>query len=478
MADNLKKNMIGAIAWSSINIFGIQAIQLIIGIFLARLLMPADFGIIGVLMVFISLSTVLIDGGFVQGLIRKKDTTEQDLSTIFYLNIIVGIVLYTILYFCAPLIARFFAQPDLTKYSRVLFVIILIFPLYLIQLTQLLKNLEYKKIAIANITSVIVSGSFAIVLAFKGYGVWTLIYQQIAFHSVRVVSYFILVRWKPLLCFNFSTIRNLWSFTMPLLAQTSLNAIFGQIYFVVIGRLFPLNQVGYFTQANKYSETVNAATQNILSTGTFPVLSTIQDDKPRILRVYRKLITSVSTIFFPFVIFLIVAAQPIVVTLITEKWLPSVILLQLLLLANLLTPMFTININVLNAQGLSSASLRLELIKKGLITISIIACFSFGIEIMLIGFVVANFLAYLFSMVTIKKTLSHYYRHQIGDLMKILIISLIIGAITWMFNHLDISALLKLIIQGFTFFIIYIIVIRIIFPEKLREIIALKSKKE
>jgi teichuronic acid exporter len=464
MGDKLRKNMIGALTWSSVNIFGVQFLQLFIGIILARVLMPEDFGIIGILFVFTSISGVLIDGGFAQGLIRKKDTTNKDFSTVFFLNLLVSVILYGLLYLSAPLIADFFAQPALVTYSRVLFIIILIFPFYLIQQTQLFKKLQYKTIAIVNIISVGVSGTIAIVLAFRDFGVWALVIQQICFHSMRWITYTLFVRWKPVFVFTKSTIKDLWKFSLPLLGQTSLNAVFNQIYFIIIGRFYPIQQVGYFTQANKYSETINYAAQSILSVGTFPVLSTIQDDKERLLSVYRKLITSVSIITFPFVTFLIVAAEPIVVTLITEKWLPSVILLQLLLFANLFTPMFTINISILNAQGKSALSLRLEIIKKSLIVVSILVCFSFGLKAMLAGFVVANYIAYAVSMASIKKSLMHFYKHQVRDLWSGLIASSVAGLAIITLHLLKIHLLLKISLMGVVFISIYGLMMFVFFP--------------
>lgn len=471
MGDNLKKNMIGALAWSSVNIFGIQSIQLIIGIILARILMPADYGMIGVLFIFIGVSTVLIDGGFAQGLIRKQNTTEKDLSTIFFLNILTSVILYTILFFSAPMISRFFSQPALVAYSRVLFVTVLIYPFYLIQLVQLLKKLDYKSNALVNIISILVSGTFAVILALNNFGVWALIYQQLVFHIVKLIAYTFVLKWKPQLVFSVDTIRGLWKFSLPILGQTGLNAVFGQIYYMIIGRFYPIQEVGYFSQANKYSETVNAATQSILSNGTFPLLSQIQDDSPRLLRVYRKLIQYVSSITFPLVIFLIVVAEPIVITLITDKWLSSVVLLQLLLLANLFTPMFTININILNAQGLSTTSLKLEIIKKSLILISIIICFQWGIKAMLIGFIAANFVSYLFSMIYIKKSLFHYFRHQLSDLTSRLFIAILCGTMIFLLSNLNLSTTLLLLIQSFVFLLIYLILNRFIFPNEFKEIL-------
>lgn len=471
MGDNFKKNMIGALTWSSVNIFGVQLVQLVIGIILARILMPEDFGLIGILYVFFGLSTVLIDGGFGQGLIKKTNADNKDFSTVFFLNIGLSLILYVILYFSAPLIARFFSQPELVLLARVVFLAVLIFPFYQTQQIQLLRKLNYKTMATVNISSVSISGILAAILAVYGYGVWALVYQQLSFHLCRFIFFTIYNRWKPDFIFQFSTIKELWSFTLPLLGQSILNVIFNQIYIVVIGRFYPIRQVGFFTQANKYSETVNAATQNILAMGTFPSFTKIQDDKERLLRIYRRLTSSVSMITFPLVVFLIVAAEPIIITLISEKWLPSVVLLQLLLLANIFNPQYTININVLNATGASDTTLKLELIKKSLILISILACFSFGIEMMLVGFVVANLLAYVISMVSIKKSLKHYYRHQVGDVIKTLLISIIIGGIIWSIQLLISGILLKLTVQVVAFLICYLAAVKLFFPESLLEVV-------
>ncbi len=475
MSDNFKKNMIGALTWSSVNIFGVQSVQLIIGIILARVLMPEDFGLVGILFVFFGLSTVLIDGGFGQGLIKKPDANKEDFSTVFFLNIFLSILLYIILFFSAPLIAAFFSQPDLISLARVAFLAVLIFPLYQTQQIQLLRKLNYKKLASVNIGSVGLSGAIAVVMAVNDYGVWSLVYQQLLFHFFRFVFFTLQNRWKPALTFKSATIRELWRFTLPLLGQSLLNVIFNQIYIVIIGRFYPIGQVGYFTQANKYSETVNAATQNILSMGTFPSFTKIQDDKERLLRVYKRLISSVSMITFPLVVFLIVAAEPIVVTLISEKWLPSVVLLQLLLLANIFNPQYTININILNATGASGTTLKLEIIKKSLIMVSILACFSFGIEAMLAGFVAANVLAYVISMVSIKKVLKHYYRHQIGDVIQKLIIAIILGVLVGFYNYISLGYFVKLLVQGISYIILYLCAIKLFYPENFKEIKALTS---
>ena len=470
MGDNFKKNMIGALTWSSVNIFGVQAVQLIIGIILARILMPEDFGLVGILFVFFGLSTVLIDGGLGQGLIKKPGVNSKDYSTVFFLNILLSILLYVILFFSSPLIARFFSQPELTSLARVAFLAVLIFPLYQTQQVQLIKKLNYKKLATVNIMSVGLSGIIAIVMAVNRLGVWSLVYQQLSFHFFRFIFFTLQNRWIPDLTFRLDIIRELWQFTLPLLGQSVLNVIFNQIYIVIIGKFYPIRQVGYFIQANKYSETVNAATQNILSMVTFPFFAKIQDDQERLLRVYRKLIATVSMITFPLIIFLVVAAEPIIITLISEKWLPSVKLFQLLLLANIFSPQYTITINILNATGASGITLKLEIIKKSLIMVSILTCFSFGIETMLTGFILANWLAYVISMISIKKTLKHFYRHQVGDMIRILLIAFFTGVMVWLFHFISLGPQVMLLTQGISFIMLYFVVLKVFYPESLNDI--------
>ena len=351
MGDNLKKSMLGALKWTTINIVGAQAFQLIVGIILARILLPEEFGLVGVLFFFIGLSTVFIDGGFGQGLIRKKDATAKDFNTIFIFNLCISFTFYLILFFSAPLIAAFFKQPALIPLARVLFVSVIIFSFYFIQQVQLLKKLDYKAQAIINLLSIILSGIIAIFLAINNFGVWAIVYQQLAYHLIKAIAFPFFLKWKPRFEFSFSTISELWKFSVNLLGQIVLNVVFNNIYTILIGRFFNFQQVGYYNQANRYSETVNTATQNILSTGTFPVFAQIHDDQPRLLRIYRKLTSSVSLITFPLVIMLILVARPLLITLITTKWIESIALFQLLLLANLFTPAYTININILNARG-------------------------------------------------------------------------------------------------------------------------------
>ena len=465
MGDELKTKMLKTLTWVSIDKFGQQLAQLFIGIILARLLTPHDYKLIGVLMIFIALSSVMIDGGFGQALIRKQDATPTDFSTIFYLNLSISGLLYIILFFSAPLIAIFFSEPELVKISRILFLTILFYAIYFVQYVVLNKKLDFRTLALINISSVVVSGTLGIVLAFNGYGVWALVWQQIVSQLMRAILFPILVHWRPIRHFSFQVIKDFWNFSIHMLGSTTLNVIFNHIYTILLGRFYPL-QVGYYVQANKLNETVNAASQQILLSGTYPLLVQIQDDTERLTRIFRKLTTSLSLIVFPLTIVLIAIAKPFILVLIKEQWLSSVILFQLLLAASIFGPLYSLNISVLNARGESKRTLRIEFIKKTLILISLVFCFQYGINSMLIGLIIATYLSYFISIVYIRKILDLKLRSQFSDILPNLALSILLGGITAVFAYLSISSNLLLVtVQIAVAGIMYLLMVRFIYPE-------------
>lgn len=461
MGDNLKDKTIGALKWTTIDRLSQQIIQFIVGIILARLLTPNQFGLIGVLLIFNALSTVLIDGGFGQALIRKQNATIVDFSTVFFVNLFVSSFLYILLYFSAPFIANFFSQSELINIARVYFIAIFFYALYFIQYVHVVKEMQYKKMAIVNIISVLISGIVAISLAFNNFGVWTLVYQQIIYQLIRAILFILNVKWKPKFIFSFDTLKESWRFSLNLLGTISLNVIFNHIYIIIIGKFFPIRQVGFYNQANKLSETVNSGVLQVLQNTIFPVFVQIQDQMERFKRIYRKITSIVSILFFPVIFVLIAVAEPLILFLISDKWLLSVRFFQLLLLSNLFSPLFLININTLNASGKSGITFKLELVKKGMITLSIIMSFSFGITWMLVGLIISNFLSYFFSMYFVKNTFNHYYKNQLFDIIVGLCISFIIGCIIYSLNFVINSIIIRLVIQFIIAVLLYIISFRL-----------------
>lgn len=415
MGDDLKKKMVGALTWSTIDRFGQQAVQFVIGIILARLISIADFGLIGMVMVFSALSFVLVESGFGLALVRKQDATETDFNTIFYFNIFTSVLLYCILFFSIPAISVFFKQPQLIFIGRVIFLAILFNALYLVPFVKLGKAMDYKTIAKVNLISTALSGICGVVLAVMHFGVWALVAQQVLYHFFRMITFYSFVKWKPKLLFSFEVIRNFWSFSIHLLGTSILNVLFNNLYVLIIGKYYQKNEVGLYTQANKLSETFNFSFQAILLGSTYSLFSQIQNDEERFRRVFRELAQKTSIITFPIMLVLIAVAYPFIFVLLSEKWIPAVPYFQFLCLASLFGPLYTLNISALNSRGQSKITFRIEIIKKFLILLSVVICFNFGIFPMLWGYALATFIAYLISILYLKSNLTHYIKHQISD---------------------------------------------------------------
>lgn len=427
MSDDLKQKMLGALTWSSIDRFGQQAVQFVIGIILARLISIEDFGLIGMVMVFSALSFVLVESGFGLALVRKQDATETDFNTIFYFNIFTSVLLYCILFVSIPAISVYFKQPQLILIGRVIFLAILFNALYLVPFVKLGITMDFKTIAKVNLISTALSGISGVALAILHFGVWALVAQQVLFHFFRMITFYSFVKWKPQLLFSFKVIKDFWSFSIHLLGTSVLNVLFNNLYVLIIGKYYQKNEVGLYTQANKLSETFNFSFQAILFGSTYSLFSQIQNDQTRFRRVFRELAQKTSLITFPVMLVLIAVAYPFIFVLLSEKWIPAVPYFQLLCLASLFSPLYTLNISALNSRGQSKTTFRIEIIKKCLILLSVVICFDFGIFPMLWGYAIATFIAYLVSILYLKSNITHYIKHQISDFTGSIIVGVFIA---------------------------------------------------
>jgi len=436
MSDNLKQKMLGALIWSSIDRFGQQIVQFIIILFLGRLLTPNDFGLIGEIALFVALSNTLVDSGFVQALVRKQDITETDYNSVFYFNILIGIVLYIILFFSAPLIADFYKEPKLIEICRIVFIGIIFNALYLIPVAKMTRNIDFKNSAKINILSVTGSGFAGICMAFYGAGVWALVVQQVLFHFIRMVCLHLFVKWKPRKIFSFNVIRELFGFSVNLLGTSILNMVFNNLYFVIIGKFYSKNQVGLYSQANKLNETTNYSFQTILVGSTYALLVKIQNDDERFRRVFREIAKKTSLITFPVMLCLIAVAKPLISIILPPVWAPAIPYFQLLCLATLLQPLYTLNTSALNARGQAKLTFRVEFIKKALIIASVLVSFQFGIIAMLVGYAISCAIAYLISVLYLKKDLHHYIKHQLSDFVNSMLFGVGIAFVIWLIQFL------------------------------------------
>lgn len=460
MGDNLKSKTVNALKWSTVDRFGQQAIQFVIGIILARLLSPDDYGLLGLIMIFAAISFVLVESGFGQALIRKQNADETDYNTVFYFNIFVSVLLYLILFFSAPYIAAYFKQPQLIKIGRVIFLALLFNAFYLVPFAMKVKEMDFKSVAKVNLFATGLSGIIGVALAILKFGVWSLVAQQVSFHFFRMLAYRYFVKWKPKALFSFSIIIEFWTYSIHILGTSLLNVIFNNLYVLILGKYYQKSDVGYYTQANKLSETFNFSFQQILLGSTFSMFSQIQDDTERLRRIFREINKKTAMITLPVMLVFIAVAEPFISVLLSDKWLFSVPYFQLLCFASLTTPFFALNISVLNARGFSNITFKLELIKKALILLSVVACFNFGIIIMLWGYAISTLVAYLVSVFYVKKNIQHFIKHQLGDLISGLFLSVITAVPAFLLSFLFNNHFLLLSAQFIIIIGIYILSVK------------------
>lgn len=471
MSDNLKQRTLNAIKWSVVDRFGQQAVQLIISILLARWLDVDVFGLIAMLAVFNALSFVLVDSGFGQALIRKRTNDQKELSTIFFFNLFIGISLYIILFFSAPLISAYYNTSELTRISRIVFLSIPLNALYLIPFVKLSMVLDYKSISKVNILSTAISGSIALVLALLNFGVWTLVWQLVSFHFFRFFTLFIFIRWKPIAYFSFDYIWEHWKFSANLLGTSSLNAIFNNIYTFIFGKIYTPTVLGFYYQANKQAETVNYALNTLLTTTTFNVFSQVNDDLVRLKRILISFISKSALISIPICFFLIFSAEDLIVVLIKEKWLPAVPFFQIICLANIFAPLYTLNLNALNSIGLSKNTFRIELFKKGLILASVALLIRQDAIIMIAAYALICWISFFISTRETKKNLNYFWIHQFKDIIPAIIIGAIVGLGCFGVTMLDLPYLWSLILKGITAAVIFFSAVRIFYKDLMENMV-------
>jgi len=394
-----------------------QVVQFIVGLVLARLLSAEEFGLIGMITVFIAVTQSFVDSGFGQALIRKTEPTESDFSTVFYFNFLAGVILFLAFYFSAPAIARFYEQPELTDIARVLGIIILINATSLIQRTILIRKVSFGHLMKVNLTAAVISGAVAITMALNGFGVWSLVWRSITGSVVQAIMLWTTTRWKPKLTFNCESFRSLFSFGSKLLLSGLIDTIYRNIYLLIIGKFFSATDLGYYTRADQFSR---LASQNLTGTVqrvSYPVLSQVHEDEERLKAGYKKLIISTMFLTFFVMLGLVAVAKPMIITLIGEKWLPSVEFLQLICLGSMLYPLHALNLNILNVKGRSDLFLKLEVVKKLMAVPVIIAGIFLGIRAMLIGMVILSFVAYFLNGHFSGKLIKFPVIEQIGDIM-------------------------------------------------------------
>lgn len=418
MADeSLKHKTVKGASWSFIDSIAGQGITFLVGLVLARLLTPEEYGIIGIITIFIAVFNSIVDSGFSNALIRKNDAKDIDYNTVFITNLVLSVVLFGILYVSAPAISRFFSQPQLIPLLRVMGIIVIINAFAIIQRTILVKKVDFKTQTKVSLISSISSGVVGIGMALNGLGVWSLVGQQISRQFLNSAFLWFYSKWYPKLQFSIQSFKELFSFGWKLLASSLIDTVWREIYQVVIGKYYTPVALGHYTRAQQFASICSSNLNSVVLRVSFPVLSSVQDDKERLKNGYKRIIKVSMLITFTLMLGLTAVAKPLVLALIGEQWLPCVPFLQIICLQMMLYPLHSLNLNMLQVQGRSDLFLKLEIIKKIIAVGPILLGIFVDIYWMLGGSVVTGFIAYYLNAYYSGPFLNYSIKEQVKDIL-------------------------------------------------------------
>ncbi|CAM3829641.1 lipopolysaccharide biosynthesis protein [Rahnella bruchi] len=431
---SLKERTISGLIWNAIERFMVQGGQFAIRIMIARMITPSEYGLVGMVAVFLVLSDVIINGGFSQALIQKKDRSDLDYSTVFYINFVLGLMIYGILYVLAPQISDFYNDNRLIEVIRLISISIVIKSLSVVQIAKLSIELNFRLKTLVNFWAVLISGIFAIYLAYMNYGVFALVYQAISYSAIVTVLMFIVSRWHPKLEFSFTRTKELFNFGSKVFLAGLTGVLSDNSYSILIGRLFTSKEVGFYSQGRNLPDLLSVNLFNVLQGVLFPVMAAAQDDRERLLKIYKKSLDMTAFIVLPCMVGLVVIAEPFVRLFLTDKWLPSVFIIQWLALSRMIIPLGAINANLLNAVGRSDLYLKIDLIKLPLTIIGLFISAPFGLKYMVISNFVISIFYFFINAYYPGKLFGYGAIKQLKDMSLIFISTLLMFLSTYFFS--------------------------------------------
>lgn len=441
------------ILWASIDKFGIVLLQFVINIVLARLLTPNDFGLVGMIMIFVAVSQTLIDGGFASALIQKVNASQTDYSTIFYWNILFSCLLYLGIFLAAPWVAEFFRIEALEGLLRVLGVVVIINALTLVQRTILRKAINFRVIAIVDILSCSASAAVAIYMAYRGCGAWSIVGMQLSNALLSTILFWSMSKWRPMLAFSVKSFRSLFSYGGYLLIANIMQDVCTHIQGVVIGRNFSASQTGLYAQAKKMDEVASMTLPALLCQVLFPLYSEKQNDKEALVDMLRGNMRMISFVVFPLMMLLIIVANPVFVLLYGDKWVDAVPYFQVLCIGGFFSSLYNFNYYAVAAVGRSKALFYWGCYKWGVLLVLLLI----GAQISMMGVLVAMVLScaniYVTNALLAQKYVGYSFKVQITDILPILGCTLVSGAVTYM---LYTSFAIHWVVCGLLFVAIYL----------------------
>lgn len=478
MSENIKKDTLKGVKWTAIEKVALQGIQFVIGLILARLLTPSDFGLVGMLAIFISVSQTFVDGGFSNALIRKLNRTDTDCSTAFYFNIVVGLVCYGLLFVSSPWIAEFFNIPILKDLLRVLSISIFINSLAVVQVAKLTVDINFKAQARATVCSVFMSGCIGILMAYKGYGVWSLAWQTVFGAIFKCIILWYQTKWKPKMVFSMESFRNLFSYGSKLLLSNLIGTFYANMTTIAIGKFYTSKDLGFYSRGQQFAHLPSTAIIDTIGRVTFPILAKIQNDDERLVSVYRKYIkvTSLPIIFC--LILLASVAKPLILVLLTEKWLDATLFLQIFCFAFMTEHISKLNLNLLQVKGRSDLYLRLEVVKKIIAFLILLCSIPLGVVVICLSKVLNGQVALFINTYYTGKLFGLGYLKQFTDFFKYMVMSLLACSPAFVLTFTEINPALQLLVGCVSAVLLYYILLRNdSIMKELKDMILSKIKK-
>ena len=448
--------VITSLFWKMLERSGTQGIQFILQIILARLLLPKDYGLVALVSIFIVIANVFVQSGFSKALVQKKNADDLDFSSVFYLSLLVAGVIYIILFMLAPVIADFYSMPKITPVFRVLSITLFTGAIYSVQNAIIARRMAFKKLFLSSVGSIIISGGIGITVAYKGYGVWALVAQQLINTILMVVFLWFTIDWRPKALFSISRVKSLFGFGWRILVSSLIDSFYRNLKSLIIGKIYRADMLGYFNRGKQFPEllvtNINGSIQSVL----FPTLASNQDDTVRVKAIVRRSIVTSAFVIFPMMIGLAVTSEALISIILTDKWLPSVPFVQIFCITYAIWPIHTANLQAINALGRSDIFLKLEIIKKVIGMIILIISIQGGIYAIAFGGVVSGVISSFINAYPNKKLLDYSYREQMRDILPSFLIASLMGILVYSVRLLELTEVVTLLIQIPVGIIIYI----------------------
>ena len=445
----MKKATISSLFWKLFELGGSSVITLLVQIVMARILAPDEFGMLAIMLVFVNIGNVIVQSGLNTAIIQSPDATERDYSTVFWMSLTISVVLYAVSFFLAPTVAAFYDAPAIVAPLRVLVLILIVNAYNAVQEAIVARSMEFRKTARATVAAGLVSGTAGIASAIAGAGIWALVIQQLLFQLVKCIVLAFEVEWKPRFVFDRDRAVVLFRFGWKLLASGVLDQGYQSLADLIIGKQFTKTDLGYVSQGKKYPQALGSLLDGAIQPVMLSATSRVQDDADLVKRLARRGLKTSTFLVFPAMTLFALVAQPVVLLLLGEKWLPSVWILQAYCFIYALLPIHTTNLQVLNGMGRSDLFLKLEVIKN-LVGLAILctAAFVFGtIQAIIIGYLLTGVVCTFINAFPNKRVIRYAFSEQVRDILPAFILSLIAAAIAWPVSLLGLLGIATIVLQ-------------------------------